>query len=301
MELADKIVLLTGVTGFVGSRLVRPLLQVGMHVRALVRRPVEIAGVEPCLGDLLDPAVVQRAVAGTALIVHCASVNRGSREEVMRVNVEGTRLLLETAGQGGCTRFLHMSSAVVYAFDDRAVVDEATPFRQEGSAYHLSKVAAEQAVWARHALGLPVTVLRPYYILGGHPTSTWSALLAPRLLTGEYALQGHGQGSWPYVHVDNLAKAVVLAARSARAVGHAYNIVDGQTTAQAFTDQFRQWLGVGSIPSQSEVVPWCGHYSGAKAVRELGYTPRVTYEAAMAETHQYLRGSGIIKQKGQVV
>ena len=169
MELADKIVLLTGVTGFVGSRLVRPLLQVGMHVRALVRRPVEITGVEPCLGDLLDPTVVQRAAAGTALIVHCASVIRGSREEVMRVNVEGTRLLLEAAGQGGCTRFLHMSSAVVYAFDERAVVDEATPFRQEGSAYHLSKVAAEQAVWARHALGLPVTVLRPYYILGGHP------------------------------------------------------------------------------------------------------------------------------------
>ena len=98
-----------------------------------------------------------------------------------------------------------------------------------------AKVAAEQAVWARHALGFPVTVL-----------------LAQQLLKGEYVLQGHGQGSWPYVHVDNLAEAVVLAARSARAVGQAYNIVDGQTTAQAFTDHFRQWPGVGPLPLQPE-------------------------------------------------
>lgn len=299
MELTDKIVLLTGVTGFVGSRLVRPLLQAGLSVRALVRRPVEIAGVEPVLGDLLDPAVVQRAAAGAALIVHCASVIWGSREEVMRVNVEGTRLLLEAAVQGGCTRFLHMSSTTVYALDDRAVVDETTPFCQEGSDYTLSKVAAEQAVWARHALGLPVTVLRPRYILGGHPTSSWSALLAQRLLTGAYALQGHGQGSWSYVHVDNLAEAVVLVARSARAVGQAYNIVDGQTTARAFTDHFRQWLGVGPLPLQPEIAPWCGRISGEKAVRELGYAPRVTYAEALAETERYLQDSGIIQRERQ--
>jgi nucleoside-diphosphate-sugar epimerase len=161
-------------------------------------------------------------------------------------------------------------------------------------------VAAEQAVWACHALGFPVTVLRPYYILGGHPTSSWSALLAQQLLKGEYALQGHGQGSWPYVHVDNLAEAIVLAARSARAVGQAYNIVDGQTTAQAFTDHFRQWLGVGSLPLQPELLPWCGRLSGKKAVRELGYVPRVTYAEALAETERYLRESGIIQREGQV-
>jgi nucleoside-diphosphate-sugar epimerase len=218
----------------------------------------------------------------------------------MRVNVEGTRLLLEAALQGGCIRFLHMSTAAVYAFNDRAMVDEATPFRQEGSVYALSKVAAEQAVWACHALGLPVTVLRPYYILGGHPTSIWSTLFAQQLLQGKYALQGNGQESWPYVHVDNLAEAVVLAARSARAVGQAYNIVDGQTTAQAFTDHFRQWLALEPLPSQPAAVPWCGRLSGGKAVRELGYVPRVTYAEALVETERYLRESGIIQREGQV-
>ena len=78
----------------------------------------------------------------------------------MRVNVEGTRVLLEATIEARCERFLYMSTFAVYALDDRAVVDESTPFLQEGPAFQLSRVRAEQAVWAASARGLPVTVLR---------------------------------------------------------------------------------------------------------------------------------------------
>ena len=189
-----------------------------------------------------------------------------------------------------------MSSLAVYALDNRDVVDESTPLRQEGPAFHLSKVAAEHAVWAASARGLPVTVFRLSAILGGHPSSTWAARLAQGIAQGKYVLPGDGSGSWPYVHVDNLAEAVVLAASSARAVGQAYNIVDGQTTARAYTDRLRQWLAVGPLPTQPEVVPWRGRFSGEKAVRELGYRPRVTYAEALAETERYLTESGLIKR-----
>jgi nucleoside-diphosphate-sugar epimerase len=298
MELAGKVALITGATGLVGSRLTPRLLQAGMRVRALDRVPphVAVAGVEVVAGDITDAAAVQQAAAGATLIVHCATVIGGNPDEMLRVNGEGTRVLQEAAVQAGCTRVVHLSSGAVYALDNRAVVDESTPLRQEGPTFPLSKVAAEHAVWAASARGLPVTVFRPQYILGGHPTSTWAARFAQALVQGRYALEGDGSGSWPYVHVDNLAEAVVLALHSPRAVGQVYNIVDGQTTARAYADRFRQWLAVGPLPTQPEVVPWRGRFSGEKAVRELGYRPRVTYAEALAEIERYLTASGLIKR-----
>lgn len=298
MELAGKMALITGATGFVGSRITPRLLQEGMRIRALDRVPpsVEVAGVEAVVGDMTDPAAVQRAVAGVALIVHCAAVIVGSPGEMQRVNSEGTRVLLEAAVQAGCPRVVHLSSVAVYARDHRAVVDESTPLQQEGPAFDMSKVAAEHAVWAASARGLPVTVLRLPAVLGGHPTSTWAARLARGMVTGKYVLEGDGSRPWPYVHVDNLAEAVVLALHAAQAVGQAYNIVDGQTTIGEFTDRFRQWLAVGPLPTKPAVEPWPGPFSGEKAVRELGYRPRVTYAEALAETERYLTASGLLRR-----
>jgi dihydroflavonol-4-reductase len=298
MELAGQMALITGATGFVGSRMAPRLLQEGMRIRALDRvpPPVNVAGVEAVVGDMTDPAAVRQAVAGVTLIVHCAAVIVGRPDEMQRVNGEGTRVLLEAAVQARCLRVVHMSSVAVYARDHRAVVDEATPLRQEGPAFDMSKVAAEHAVWAASARGLPVTVLRLPAVLGGHPTSTWAARLARGIVTGKYVLEGDGSRPWPYVHVDNLAEAIVLALHASQAVGQAYNIVDGQTTIGEFTDRFRQWLAVGPLPTKPEVVPWPGHFSGEKAVRDLGYRPRVTYAEALAETEQYLTASGLLQR-----
>jgi nucleoside-diphosphate-sugar epimerase len=55
----------------------------------------------------------------------------------------------------------------------------------------------------------------------------------------------------PYVHVENLADAVVLAARSDRAIGQAYIVVDGHTTWREITDLFLGWLGLPAVPSVS--------------------------------------------------
>lgn len=141
-----KIALITGAAGLVGSRMAQRFLLEGWSVRALDQHQVDIAGVEPFVDDVTDRTAVQRATAGAALVVHCAAVISGTPEETMRVNAEGTRVLLEAAMQAGCERFLYMSTAAVNAFDDRAVVDESTPFLQEGPAFQLSRVRAEQAV-----------------------------------------------------------------------------------------------------------------------------------------------------------
>jgi nucleoside-diphosphate-sugar epimerase len=301
MEIPGKVALITGATGFVGRRTAQRLALEGMHVRGLVRRPVDLPGLEPYLGDITDAATVVPVAVGAHVVVHCAAVlHRATREEAMRVNVEGTRIVLEAALQAGCARFIHLSTVSVHAVDGYDVVDEATPLRQAGDVYGESKALAEQAVWAVAAKGLPVTVLRPPAILGMAPTAYWSVRMAYLIATGDFALPGDGLATLPYVHVDNLIDAILLALRSDTAVGQAYNIIDGQTTWRAHTDHFRRWLGVGPLPSMPlEAVPpnyrWRGRCSGEKAIRNLGYVPRVTYAEAMAEAERYLWESGLIK------
>jgi nucleoside-diphosphate-sugar epimerase len=101
-------------------------------------------------------------------------------------------------------------------------------------------------------------------------------------------------GRYSYVHVDNLVQAIITAAVSDRAIGQAYNIVDGATTEREYTNRFRRWLGLDPLPGRDDAVPWRGGLSGAKAERELGYAPRVSYEEAMAETERYLVQRGMV-------
>jgi nucleoside-diphosphate-sugar epimerase len=301
MELSGKVVLITGATGFVGSRTAQRLVQAGMHERGLVRRPVALPNLEHYLGDITDAATATPAVVGADVIVHCAAVlHRATYAEAMRVNAEGTRIVLEAALQAGCARFIHLSTVSVHAVEGHDVVDEATPLRQAGDAYGESKALAEQAVWAAAAQGLPVTILRPPAILGVAPTAYWSVRMAYQIAAGDFALPGDSLATLPYVHVDNLIDAILLTLRSDTAVGQVYNLIDGQTSWRAHTDYFRRWLGGGPLPSRPlEDVPpgyrWRGRCSGEKATRELGYVPRVTYEEAMAEAERYLRESGLVK------
>ena len=295
-EASRKLVLITGAAGLVGSRLVRRFIREGMSVRALDQHPVDVAGAESFPADVTDPGAMERAAAGSALIVHCAAVISGTPDDTMRVNVEGTRVVVDAAIQAGCEHFLYMSTIAAYALADCAVVDELTPLLKEGPAFQLSRARAEEAVWTGSRRGLRVTVLRPSNILGAHPTSTWSVLLARRMLKGEFALVGDGSGSFPYVHVENLVDAVIAATRTAQAIGQAYNVVDGHTTGREYTNRFCRWLGLDSLPTRSEVVPWRGRISGEKAKIELAYVPRVSYEEAMSETERALVQSGLIKR-----
>lgn len=173
-----------------------------MHVRGLVRHPVALPDLAPYLGDITAAATVAPAVAGADVVVHCAGVmHRATRSEAMRVNAEGTRIVLAAALQAGCARFIHLSTVSAQAVEGYEVVDEVTPLRQAGDAYGVSKALAEQAVGAAAAQGLPTTVLRAPAILGVARTAYWSVGLAYQIAAGDFALPGDGLATLPYVHV----------------------------------------------------------------------------------------------------
>ncbi len=113
----DNIIAITGATGFIGRALAQRLAAAGWHVRALVRaasyplRPQDFAA-EWVVGELQDPETLQRLVADTTAVVHCAGAVRGAvQNDFDRVNVDGTRQLVRTAAmQEKVPRFLLISS-----------------------------------------------------------------------------------------------------------------------------------------------------------------------------------------------
>lgn len=297
-----KTVLVTGANGFVGGRVVRHLLGLGYAVRALVRRPESMneAGVEVAVGDVTDAEAVRSAVAGTDYIVHCAAVPGPDNETSLRVNGGGTENLVEATLAEGCERFVYISTQSVYDKSSSGPVGEERPLMAEGNPYELGKVAGERAVMAGAARGLKVTILRPPAIIGADESSLWGFRIARMLLDKKFPLVGDGSVTFTYVHVDNLARAVVLAMTHDAAVGQAFNIVDGYSTWGEYLEQYRQWLGLESIPTiplekAPAVFRWQGYPAGDKLVRVLGYQPTYTYADAMAETRALLEAKGLLK------
>lgn len=152
-------ILLTGGTGMLGSHLAAALLASGQPVRALVRRPdapslLDGLAVQKVAGDVTEPDSLAAAVAGVDAVVHTAGVVsywRARREEQERVNVDGTRNLLQAVCAAGVPRFLITSSIATLGWvPEGEIGDEETAWNWDGMdiGYFETKRAAEQLVLA---------------------------------------------------------------------------------------------------------------------------------------------------------
>ncbi|WNG17062.1 NAD-dependent epimerase/dehydratase family protein [Cystobacter fuscus] len=290
MELKDKVVLVTGASGFVGTYVARGLREQGVRVRALVRRPearaeLERFGVEVVLGDLTDARSVEAAVRGTQALVHCAVQPTADVSEARRVNVEGTRTLAQAALATGCERFVHVSTVAVYPLRDReGVVDESLPLADDKDAYSITKIEAEREVEAVAARGLRTVILRPPVILGVHPSSFWGTQVPKNIAAGQFAQVDEGRRPLTYVHVLSLVDAVIRALRVDEAVGQTFNISDGHTPWHRYTDLFKTRPLPSVSPAQLPAfMSFRGTLSTEKAQRVLGWKPRDTFDPVMAE------------------
>jgi dihydroflavonol-4-reductase len=154
------------------------LVDRGEHVRALVRRDSPaldgLDGVEQVYGDVLDPASLLPAMDGVGSVFHLAakiSIWSDPDGSVFRVNVEGTKNVLQAALRSGVKRFVHCSS--VHAFDlygsRQSVIDETVPLataESGASAYDCSKAEGERRVQAAIDLGLDAVIVNPTGVIG---------------------------------------------------------------------------------------------------------------------------------------
>lgn len=179
--------LVTGAAGFIGSAVVRQLLERGEAVRAFIRpssdrRNLEGLGVDIAVGDLTDRRSVEQAVQGCETVYHVAADYRlwVPKPEVMfAANVEGTRYVMEAAGAAGVRRIVYTSSVATLGLPVGAEpADEDTPASQADmiGPYKQSKYAAEAVVKRLiDDQGLPVVIVHPSTPIGprdSKPTPT---------------------------------------------------------------------------------------------------------------------------------
>ena len=212
----------TGATGFIGANLVRTLLEDGHEVRALVRArsdrsnltglPIQI--IEGDLND--DISTLERLMEGCNVVFHAAalySLYRRDRDVVIRVNVEGTRKMLEAALNVGVPRFVHTSSvAAIGVSRDGEPANETTQSEQDHliGSYKKSKWLAERDAMAAAERGLDVVIVNPSTPVGPYdikPTPTGEVIV--RFLEGRMPF--YVETGLNIIDVRDVARGHVLA------------------------------------------------------------------------------------------
>jgi nucleoside-diphosphate-sugar epimerase len=259
-------ILVTGGSGFVGSRMIPKLVSEGHDVFALVRSTdsdgrAAALGARPIRGDLDKPADL--SLPPLDAIVHTAAHFRfaGPRAPYFRTNVDGTRALLRAAEKAGAARFVHLSAGGV-VMDDRGSpicdADEQLPtFPNSFSAYIASKAQGETAVLQANKVAFQTIAIRPPAIWG--PGDPFSRGIPEAIKSRRFAFIDRGDYLFATCHVDNVIEAVQSALERGEG-GRAYFIGDQQTvTFRAFIDDLAklQGLSIDGLKSIS--------YSGANS------------------------------------
>ena len=215
----------------------------GASVRALVRRrpdpDVLPETVELYTGDLARPETLQGLTRGVDVVFHLASTMRGSSEDFQRVDVGGSRWLLESALGDGVGRIVYASSLAVYplgALPAGATVDERTPpDRPENLApYARAKLRVERELRdAAGRSGLDAVILRPGLVYGPGSDPLLGHVPHLGIRRGDrYILFGDGRTPLPLTCVHSTVRAFALAGEVAEAAGRTFLIVDDERPTQ---------------------------------------------------------------------
>ena len=225
--------LVTGGTGLVGSNIVYALLRRDYRVRVLARdvtaaRAVLPTACEVVSGDVTDPATIAAALQGIDYLFHAAGLPEGRANQgalFARVNVDGTRHVIDAVRHSGAKRLIFTSS----------IVAGAEPARADAcSAYSRSKYEADQCVQQAASEGLDVVILRPAVVYG---TGLRSNLLLNRIieLYARIPLPINLPGAFPLVFSVDVGECHVLAMERA-APGGILNLNAGVHSLTEFID-----------------------------------------------------------------
>ena len=286
-----KTAYVTGSNGFLGLNLCEALLRQQWRVLALHRASSDITylkrlAVERVEGDINDPASLARTLPRDAdAVFHVAgSTNLWSRRnaEQDRINIEGTRNMVEAALAAGAKRFVHTSSISAWGMCTGSI-DESTPQLGASSPvnYQRSKLAAEVEVRKGIARGLQAVIVNPAGIIGPYDTSGYARLFR---MVHAGKLPGVPPGSLSFCDVREVAKAHISAAERGR-VGELYLLGGANASLLEFVKIIG---GLDGKPVPSAASPaWM--LMALAAFGEVGWLfsrkePALTTEAAVMAT-----------------
>lgn len=289
-------VLVTGGTGFIGCHTVAALAERGHEVRLLVRnpdriaralRPLGIEQIDHVTGDVTDAEAVARAVAGCDAVVHSAAVytlDRRRDDEVMRVNVSGTELVLEAAVRAKLDPIIHVSSISALFPPEGDVLGPDEPVKDPMDSYARSKAAAERIARRYQEVGAPVVSVYPGSVWGPcDPTLADGIEVIMRFMRRGFIPVT--PGGIPTVDVRDIAAVHAAAMKPGR--GPKRYMVSGNFLSNAeLIDTLSAVSGrhVRKLPVPGALLRGIGRF-GDVARRRLGIDISLTYELAFTLTH----------------
>ncbi len=293
--------MVTGGGGFVGSRLVTSLVKAGYFVRVLDVKEGRLAGArdanlefvglgaDDMKGGMADRATADDATKGIDVVYHLALNWDGNTwgaanalADRLEVNIRGTLNLLDAAKSHGVKHFLYSSSVAVYGKRDSVVMNEDAPCKPElwrggpGPAYAITKLTLERLCLFYHReFGLPVTVFRIDVVFDDDEYQDLSPETIRAAIRGEPLRVAKGEAG-ASVHVDDVARAFLVATLHERVYGEVLNLSNPRTR---ITDQEVCKLVIDSAGSGSGIEfvesPLTGPVIGSieKAEQLLGWKP----------------------------
>lgn len=247
-ELTGRVVLVTGASGFLGSRTVAALAGRGCAVHALIRETsrtehLNLPGVTIFRGNVASTESLQAAFTGVSDIVHAAADTRGEKLAGELSTILGTKNILALAQQHRIRKLVYISSCSVYGTAGcrrgQTLTEESPlePFPQRRGAYSYAKFMAERLVVRAMESGTaPIVCLRPGTIYGPGG-AVYSPMLGLTLGSRFFAVIGGGDFILPLVYVDNLVDAILVALSHPRSDNEIYNVVDPErVTKKAYME-----------------------------------------------------------------
>lgn len=304
--------LVTGGAGFIGSHLVRALLEEGGIVRILdnfstgTRENLEGLGVEVIEGDLRDAGCISSAVHGADVVFHEAAFvsvpeSMEKPRECFDINVSGTSMLLDAACEAGIRRVVIASSAAVYGDSQTMPLAEESAFRQL-SPYALSKRVNEMyAGLFYEQFGLEVVALRYFNVYGPRqrPDSMYAAavpiFIRNMLENRPVTVFGDGGQTRDLINVHDVVRANLLAARHPSAPGQVFNVCTGrETRILDLLDVLYDIFPNAPAHTHAESRPgdiYRSVGSPYKAMEMIGFNPQVGLTEGLIEAVESMRNS----------
>ncbi|HUJ25115.1 MAG TPA: SDR family oxidoreductase [Myxococcales bacterium] len=309
-------VCVTGAAGFIGGHIAEALLADGDEVTGLddfssgKRENASLLAQNPRFslveGTIADSRDVEKAVAGATWVFHLAAipsvpVSMNEPERTTAVNVGGTVNVLEAARNAGVQRVVLACSCAAYGDGPEQPKHELLQPRPM-SPYAAQKIACEllAQTWTR-AYGLPCVALRFFNVYGPRqdPKSEYAAAIprfTTRLLAGQPPIVfGDGLQTRDFVHVSDVVRANLLAARSDQAPGEVINVASGRSSSLIDLIALLKTI-IGSDALIEHEGPRAGDLRESsanidKARTLLGYEPRVSLEQGLKGVVDFFRGN----------
>jgi farnesol dehydrogenase len=298
---AERPILLTGGTGYLGRWILRALRARGREVRLLAREPAgcgDLAGpgVEVVRGDVTDRASVEAACRGAGAVVHAAATVSSWEKDASlfeRVNVEGLRTCALAAQAAGAAPFLFVSSIFVLGPTDGITGDESLPVsagREFHTDYERTKTLAELEARERAERGLPLVTVYPGVLYGPGPArqaNLVTALVLEAAAGRLRGLPGGGARRWCFTPVEDAGEGVARALEAGRP-GDRFVLGGENATLREFFDLVAA-KGGPSVPRRS--IPHAALAAagllGEVVARMGGPRPRITRGAAGMFRHDW--------------